>query len=106
MQDFFPLTKEMYKESVKEFGKVMETIVVEDIFMPPILELLREDRDPQLLPLPCLRQRGVPYARGQDDAQQLESLSGLDGGVLLFQCRRGAGICRGQGRRADGQLRF
>ena len=49
MQEFFPSTREAYYESIKEYGKILETIVVEDIFMPPILKLLSEDTDSQLL---------------------------------------------------------
>lgn len=49
MQEFFPSTKEAYNESVKEYGEVLETVVIEDIFMPPILALLSENKDSQLL---------------------------------------------------------
>ena len=49
MQDFFPSTKETYIESIKEYGEVLETIVLEDIFMPIILNLLSENREQQLL---------------------------------------------------------
>lgn len=49
MQEFFPSTTEAYNKSVKEYGKVLETVVVEDVFMPQILELLNKDTDSQLL---------------------------------------------------------
>lgn len=49
MQEFLPSTKEEYVESVKEHGEVLETVVIEDIFMPPILTLLSENKNPQLL---------------------------------------------------------
>ncbi|MCM1500430.1 MAG: resolvase [Clostridium sp.] len=49
LQEFFPSTKEAYIESVKEYGDVLETVVIEDIFMPPILKLLSENRERQLL---------------------------------------------------------
>jgi hypothetical protein len=32
MQDFFPLTKEEYVASVKKYGEVLETVVMEDIY--------------------------------------------------------------------------
>ena len=49
MQEFLPSTKEAYIESVKEYGEVLETVVIEDIFMPPILKLLSENKERQLL---------------------------------------------------------
>lgn len=49
MQEFLPSTKEAYVESVEEYGQVLETVVIEDIFMPPILKLLRENKESQLL---------------------------------------------------------
>lgn len=49
MQEFLPSTKEAYIESIKEYGEVLETVVIEDIFMPPILKLLSENKERQLL---------------------------------------------------------
>lgn len=49
MQEFLPSTKEAYIESVKKYGEVLETVVIEDIFMPPILKLLSENKESQLL---------------------------------------------------------
>lgn len=49
MQEFLPSTKEAYIESIKEYGEVLETVVIEDIFMPLILTLLSENREQQLL---------------------------------------------------------
>lgn len=49
MQEFLPSTKEAYNESIKEYGEVLETVVIEDIFMPQILKLLSENREQQLL---------------------------------------------------------
>lgn len=49
MQEFLPSTKEAYIESIKEYGEVLETVVIEDIFMPPILKLLSENKEQQLL---------------------------------------------------------
>ncbi len=49
MQEFLPSTKEAYSESVKEYGEVLETVVIEDIFMPQIVKLLRENKEHQLL---------------------------------------------------------
>lgn len=49
MQEFLPSTKEAYIESIKEYGEVLETVVIEDIFIPLILNLLSENREQQLL---------------------------------------------------------
>lgn len=49
MQGFLPSTKEAYIESVKEYGEVLETVLIEDIFMPTILKLLSENKEQQLL---------------------------------------------------------
>lgn len=44
MLDFLPNTQEKYEKSLKEYGELLETIVIEDIFMPEIVELLHEER--------------------------------------------------------------
>lgn len=49
MQKFLPSTKKVYSESINKYGEVLETVVIEDIFMPPILALLSENKDSQLL---------------------------------------------------------
>lgn len=49
MQEFLPSTKEMYNKSLMKYGEVLETIMIEDVFMPPILELLSENKEIQLL---------------------------------------------------------
>lgn len=49
MQKFLPSTKKAYSESINKYGEVLETVVIEDIFMPPILTLLSENKDSQLL---------------------------------------------------------
>ena len=33
MQEFFPGTREMVNESIEEYGTVLETVVIEDIFI-------------------------------------------------------------------------
>ena len=40
-QEMLPSTKDAYNESIKEYGELLETVVIEDIFMPLILNLLR-----------------------------------------------------------------
>ena len=49
MQEFFQSTKNTYIESVKEYGEVLETVVIEDIFMPELLTLLAKNEDAELL---------------------------------------------------------
>ncbi|MBP3678152.1 MAG: resolvase [Agathobacter sp.] len=49
MQDFFPMTREKYNKSVISYGKVLETVIIEDIFMPEVLELLRKNENVELL---------------------------------------------------------
>lgn len=49
MQDFFPMTREKYKKSIEKYGKVLETVVIEDIFMPEIISLLTTDEYSDLL---------------------------------------------------------
>lgn len=49
MQEFLPSTREEYCESVKEYGEVLETIVIEDIFMPEILRLLAKNENSEEL---------------------------------------------------------
>lgn len=49
LQDILPSTREEYLESVKKNGEVLETVVIEDIFMPPILSLLSKNENVMLL---------------------------------------------------------
>lgn len=49
MQEFISSTREAYVECVKKYGEVLETVVIEDIFMPKILSLLVENKDLALL---------------------------------------------------------
>lgn len=49
MQEYFPMAKEEYIESIQEYGEVLETVVIEDIFMPYLLELLSRDEKQELL---------------------------------------------------------
>lgn len=40
IQEFFPMTRERYNKCVEEHGEILETVVIEDIFMPEIIRLL------------------------------------------------------------------
>lgn len=39
-QDLFPNTMEKCDESIKTHGELLETVIIEDVFMPEILQLL------------------------------------------------------------------
>lgn len=49
MLDFLPSTDEAYRKSILDNGEVLETIIIEDIFMPEIIKLLSEERNIDLL---------------------------------------------------------
>lgn len=49
MQNFFPSTRKAYCESEKEYGEILGTVVIEDIFMPKILDLLVKNENVNLL---------------------------------------------------------
>ncbi|MGF7032568.1 hypothetical protein J2T17_003491 [Paenibacillus mucilaginosus] len=46
---FLPWTEAAYKESIATYGEVLETIIVENIFMPEIIKLLKEEKNIKLL---------------------------------------------------------
>lgn len=49
MLDFLPSTCNDYRKSIEEYGEVLETVIIEDIFMPVITKLLREEKDINLI---------------------------------------------------------
>lgn len=49
MQEFLPSTKNKYRESIEEYGELLETVVIEDIFMPDIIKLINDNKDVDLL---------------------------------------------------------
>lgn len=49
MQEYFPSTREEYIKSIKEYGGVLETVIIEDIFMPQVLLLLAKNDHTELL---------------------------------------------------------
>jgi len=46
---FFPDVKREYNMNIEEYGERLDTIVIEDIFMPKIISLLCEDQNISLL---------------------------------------------------------
>ncbi|WP_405159096.1 resolvase [Paenibacillus sp. FSL H8-0283] len=49
MLNFFPSTSTDYKKSIENHGMVLETVIIEGIFMPEIIKLLSENRNNKLL---------------------------------------------------------
>ena len=49
MLEMLPETRDKYEKSVKDNGTVLETVIIEDVFMPSILILLNEGYDHLLL---------------------------------------------------------
>lgn len=49
MLDFLPSLNSGYRKSIEDNGEVLETVIIEDIFMPEIIRLLREDKNIKLL---------------------------------------------------------
>ena len=49
MQEFLPPSRKEYCKNVEKYGEVLETVVIEDIFMPKILMLLAKNEDYELL---------------------------------------------------------
>ena len=45
MIEFFPATRKEYNKSIEENGEILETVIIEDIFMPKILKLLYADKE-------------------------------------------------------------
>jgi len=46
---FLPSTLSDYEESVSHYGEVLETVIIEDIFMPEIIKLLKTEKNIELL---------------------------------------------------------
>jgi F0F1-type ATP synthase delta subunit len=49
LQEFLPVTKKKYRDSIEEYGLLLETVVIEDIFMPYIIKLISENTNVKLL---------------------------------------------------------
>lgn len=45
MLDFFPSTKEEYRKHMEDYGKRLDTVVIEDIFMPKIIDMLKKNKE-------------------------------------------------------------
>lgn len=49
MLELLPSTEATYRESITLHDEVLETVIIEDIFMPEIIRLLKEERNINLL---------------------------------------------------------
>ncbi|HBD65205.1 MAG TPA: resolvase [Clostridiales bacterium] len=49
MLDLLPSLKSEYRKSIEYNGEVLETVIIEDIFMPEIIKLLSEDTNIKLI---------------------------------------------------------
>ena len=49
MKELLPSTSQEYDESIKLNGEILETVIIEDVFMPEILKLLSEDKEIKIL---------------------------------------------------------
>lgn len=49
MLEFLPETKNKFEEEVDYYGEILETIIIETVFMPKIIELLNKNENTKLL---------------------------------------------------------
>lgn len=49
MLKFLPSTNRKYEEYLEKYGELLETVVIEDVFMPEIIKLLRENENTKLI---------------------------------------------------------
>jgi hypothetical protein len=49
MLDFLPSTNGKYEESIAYYGKVLEITIIEEVFMPEIINLICENKNNNLL---------------------------------------------------------
>lgn len=49
MLEFLPLTLSDYEKSINYYGEVLETVIIEDIFMPEIIKLIKTEENIKLL---------------------------------------------------------
>ena len=49
MLEYLPSTYSKYRESIDYYGEVLETVIIEDFFMPEIIKLLTEENNVKLL---------------------------------------------------------
>lgn len=45
MLNFFPSAKEEYRRHMEDYGKRLDTVVIEDVFMPKVVDLLKKNME-------------------------------------------------------------
>ncbi|MBQ7944239.1 MAG: resolvase [Lachnospiraceae bacterium] len=45
MLEFFPDARDEYAEHVKKYDEILETVIMEDVFAPRILKMLKDEKD-------------------------------------------------------------
>lgn len=49
MLSFFPSLESEYRKSIEDNGEILETVIIEDVFMPEIIKLISEGKNVALL---------------------------------------------------------
>lgn len=49
MLEFLPSTNGKFEESLEKYGELLETVVIEDVFMPEIITMLEKNENIELL---------------------------------------------------------
>lgn len=49
MLEFLPSTNEKYEEFLEKYGELLETVVIEDVFMPEMIKMLEKNENKELL---------------------------------------------------------
>lgn len=49
MLGLLPTTQKEYNDSIEKYGHLLETVVIEDVFMPQIITLLSKNEEKELL---------------------------------------------------------
>lgn len=49
MLNFIPESESEYRRSIKVNGEILETVIIEDVFMPEVINLLSESKNVDLL---------------------------------------------------------
>ena len=49
MLKFFPSRNDEYRKIIENYDEVLETVIIEDIFMPEVIKLLSENKNIKLL---------------------------------------------------------
>lgn len=45
MLEYFPDKETEYKKNIEEYGELLTTVVIEDVFMPEIIKMIKDDKE-------------------------------------------------------------